>query len=99
VLVSIAPQPAVATPEVASASDILGGPVEPGSEVAVAQRFLARHGLRPDDELAVAHGPWEPEVAGVVVTRGDRSVASVELKRETDGWMIRQFYLCDDFGN
>ena len=39
------------------------------------------------------------EVAGVVVTRGDRSVASVELKRETDGWMIRQFYLCDDFGN
>jgi hypothetical protein len=82
---------------IASGSDILGGPIEPGSAVEVARDFLSRHGLRAGDRLSVAHGPWEPHLAGVRVTRGNRTVGSVELERETGGWTIRAFSLCDDF--
>jgi len=82
---------------VASATDILGGPIEPGSATSVAQRFLARHGLEPGDELELEHGPWEPGYAGVRVTRDGRTVGSVELERETGGWTIRAHSLCDDF--
>jgi hypothetical protein len=91
------PQIALDCDVVASGSDIIGGPIEPGSEVDVARDFLSRHGLRRGDRLSVEHGPWEPDLAGVRVTRGDRTVGSVELERETGGWTIRAFSLCDDF--
>jgi hypothetical protein len=96
---STEPHPSIALDceTVASAGDILGGPVEPGSEVAVARRFLSRHGLRPDDRLSVEHGAWEPQLAAVRVTRAGRTVGSLQLERETDGWIIRAFALCDDF--
>jgi hypothetical protein len=96
---STEPRPEIALDcePVLSGSDIIGLGVEQGSETSVAQRFLARQGLRPDDRLSVEHGPWEPNLAAVRVTRSERTIASVELERADGGWMIRAFSLCDDF--
>jgi hypothetical protein len=84
---------------VASGSGMIGGPVERGSETEVAGAFLGRHGLRAGDRLVVEHGPWEPGVAAVRVTRSGRTVASVELEHVNDGWVVTAFSWCDeDFG-
>jgi hypothetical protein len=81
---------------IASGSGMTGGPIERGSETEVAGSFLGRHGLRAGDRLSVEHGPWEPEIAAVRVTRSERTVASVELEHVNDGWVVRAFSWCDD---
>ena len=90
------PQVALDCEVVASGSRMTGMPVETGSEKEVAGQFLVRHGLRAGDRLVVQHGPWEPGVAAVSVVRGNRTVASVELERAGDGWVIRGFSWCDE---
>ena len=90
------PQIALDCEVVASGSEMTGMPVETGSEREAAGHFLGRHGLRAGDRLVVQHGPWEPEIAAVGVTREARTVASVELERAGDGWVIRAFSWCDE---
>jgi hypothetical protein len=90
------PQIALDCEVVATGSEMTGMPVESGSEREVAGQFLARHGLRAGDRLAVEHGPWEPGIAAVTVTRGNLTVASVELEQAGDGWVIRAFSWCDE---
>jgi hypothetical protein len=90
------PQIALDCEAMASGSGMSGMPVETGSEKEVAGQFLGRHGLRAGDRLAVQHGPWEPEIAAVSVNRGNRTVASVELERAGEGWVIRAFSWCDE---
>jgi hypothetical protein len=94
------PQIALDCETIASGSGTIGGPVETGSATEIAGAFLGRHGLRAGDRLVVEHGPWEPGIAAVRVTRADRTVASVELEPVNNGWTIRAFSWCDDdFGD
>src|SRR5688500_3357342 len=59
---------------IASGSGMTGGPIERGSETEVAGSFLGRHGLRAGDRLSIEHGPWEPDIAAVRVTRSQRTI-------------------------
>jgi hypothetical protein len=95
---STEPRPEIALDcePVMSGSDLIGLGVEEGSETSVARRFLARQGVRANDRLSVEHGPWEPDLAAVRVTRSDRTIAAVQLERANEGWLIRAFSLCDD---